>query len=365
MFGGQVGVGGHLTIGRGAIAVGQSGVTNSLDARAMVAGYPAIDSREWRKASVLFRRLPELKRRIEAARSAPRASSARASDPNPKGHPSDIGPFAVIQCAALALVVLVCARSGAGAGSRASRRDPAHDRVEFLPRTGISPHRASISPATTPSSSGTRTSAARSMSIDYGAGRATFVANYQVDPRRRDSTLRSQPGQLHPERVRVHAARGGSRWRASSIISRAIWRSGQRVAVAWNMMGGRVRRRVHVGRSCRCACRCAGRVCEDVRGLRLGDRSCGAQRRADPSGGWCACPRSMSVASAWTARRIAAIKPDIGPKAASVVEGRAGAMEFFLAGERRIDPYPLEFGVGQMGDRRLSSAEPLTSGIIN
>ena len=65
VFGGQVGVGGHLTIGRGAVAVGQSGVTNSLEARAMVAGYPAIDSREWRKASVLFKRLPELKRRIE------------------------------------------------------------------------------------------------------------------------------------------------------------------------------------------------------------------------------------------------------------------------------------------------------------
>jgi len=66
IFGGQVGVGGHLTIGDRAVAVGQSGVTNSLDARAMVAGYPAIDSREWRKASVLFKRLPELKRRIEA-----------------------------------------------------------------------------------------------------------------------------------------------------------------------------------------------------------------------------------------------------------------------------------------------------------
>jgi UDP-3-O-[3-hydroxymyristoyl] glucosamine N-acyltransferase len=65
VFGGQVGVGGHLTIGRGAIAVGQSGVTNSVAAGAFVAGYPAIDSREWRKASVLFRRLPEMKRRIE------------------------------------------------------------------------------------------------------------------------------------------------------------------------------------------------------------------------------------------------------------------------------------------------------------
>jgi UDP-3-O-[3-hydroxymyristoyl] glucosamine N-acyltransferase len=32
----------------------------------MVAGYPAIDTREWRRASAVFRRLPELKRRIEA-----------------------------------------------------------------------------------------------------------------------------------------------------------------------------------------------------------------------------------------------------------------------------------------------------------
>jgi UDP-3-O-[3-hydroxymyristoyl] glucosamine N-acyltransferase len=31
----------------------------------MVAGYPAIDSREWRRASALFKRLPELKRRIK------------------------------------------------------------------------------------------------------------------------------------------------------------------------------------------------------------------------------------------------------------------------------------------------------------
>ena len=65
VFGGQVGVGGHLTIGRGAVAVGQSGVTNSVDAGAMVSGYPAIDSREWRRASAVFRRLPDLKRRIE------------------------------------------------------------------------------------------------------------------------------------------------------------------------------------------------------------------------------------------------------------------------------------------------------------
>jgi UDP-3-O-[3-hydroxymyristoyl] glucosamine N-acyltransferase len=66
VFGGQVGVGGHLTIGKGSIAVGQSGVTNSVKPGVMVAGYPAIDSRAWRRASVLFKRLPELKRRVEA-----------------------------------------------------------------------------------------------------------------------------------------------------------------------------------------------------------------------------------------------------------------------------------------------------------
>ena len=66
MFGGQVGVGGHLTIGRGVVAVGQSGITNSVDAGTMVAGYPAIEAREWRRAAAVFRRLPELKKRIEA-----------------------------------------------------------------------------------------------------------------------------------------------------------------------------------------------------------------------------------------------------------------------------------------------------------
>jgi UDP-3-O-[3-hydroxymyristoyl] glucosamine N-acyltransferase len=65
IFGGQVGVGGHLTIGKGAIAVGQSGVTNSLEPGERVAGYPAIDNRAWRRSSVLFKQLPELKRRLE------------------------------------------------------------------------------------------------------------------------------------------------------------------------------------------------------------------------------------------------------------------------------------------------------------
>jgi len=81
VFGGQVGVGGHLTIGRGSVVVGQSGVTNSLEPGAMVAGYPAIDSREWRKASVVSKRLPELKRRIEELEARVAALASRAAAP--------------------------------------------------------------------------------------------------------------------------------------------------------------------------------------------------------------------------------------------------------------------------------------------
>jgi UDP-3-O-[3-hydroxymyristoyl] glucosamine N-acyltransferase len=85
-FGGQVGVGGHLTIGRGTVAVGQSGITRSLDAGSSVGGYPALDAREWRRAAAVDRRLPELKRRVEAleARLAAQAGRSRKPEESPE-----------------------------------------------------------------------------------------------------------------------------------------------------------------------------------------------------------------------------------------------------------------------------------------
>ena len=65
VFGGQVGVSGHLTIGRGSLAVAKSGITNSMEPGAMVGGYPALDLQTWRKASVLVKRLPELRLRVK------------------------------------------------------------------------------------------------------------------------------------------------------------------------------------------------------------------------------------------------------------------------------------------------------------
>ncbi|HEY3886442.1 MAG TPA: hypothetical protein VGL62_14620, partial [Vicinamibacterales bacterium] len=61
---GQVGVAGHLTIGKGTIATAQTGIPNSVEAGSFVSGYPAIDNREWLKASALFRRLPEIKKTL-------------------------------------------------------------------------------------------------------------------------------------------------------------------------------------------------------------------------------------------------------------------------------------------------------------
>jgi UDP-3-O-[3-hydroxymyristoyl] glucosamine N-acyltransferase len=61
---GQVGVAGHVTIGHGASAVGQTGITNSVPDGAFVSGYPAIDNKEWLKASVVFKKLPELRKKV-------------------------------------------------------------------------------------------------------------------------------------------------------------------------------------------------------------------------------------------------------------------------------------------------------------
>jgi UDP-3-O-[3-hydroxymyristoyl] glucosamine N-acyltransferase len=61
---GQVGVAGHLTVGKGVVATAQTGIPNSVEPGRFISGYPAIDNREWLKASAVFRRLPELKKTL-------------------------------------------------------------------------------------------------------------------------------------------------------------------------------------------------------------------------------------------------------------------------------------------------------------
>jgi UDP-3-O-[3-hydroxymyristoyl] glucosamine N-acyltransferase len=62
---GQSGIVGHVTIGARAMIGAKSSVTRSLDPGQFVTGNPAIDHREWRKASVMFRHLPDLRKRID------------------------------------------------------------------------------------------------------------------------------------------------------------------------------------------------------------------------------------------------------------------------------------------------------------
>ena len=62
---GQVGVNGHIRIGKGAIASGKTGVTRDVEPGAFVSGYPSMPNAQWRKAQVLVRHLPDLRKRVE------------------------------------------------------------------------------------------------------------------------------------------------------------------------------------------------------------------------------------------------------------------------------------------------------------
>jgi UDP-3-O-[3-hydroxymyristoyl] glucosamine N-acyltransferase len=57
-------VNGHIRVGRGVVATGQTGVTSSVEAGEMVSGCPVMPNRDWVKSSAVFRQLPELKKRV-------------------------------------------------------------------------------------------------------------------------------------------------------------------------------------------------------------------------------------------------------------------------------------------------------------
>lgn len=64
LLAGQVGVAGHLKIGDNAVAYAQSGIPSDVDPGQVVGGYPAIAVSEWRRASAVFPKLPELARTV-------------------------------------------------------------------------------------------------------------------------------------------------------------------------------------------------------------------------------------------------------------------------------------------------------------
>jgi UDP-3-O-[3-hydroxymyristoyl] glucosamine N-acyltransferase len=76
---GQVGVAGHLELGDRVVATAQTGIPNDIEAGKLVSGYPAIDNRLWLKSSAVFKRLPELLKRIEALEKNARQSADATS----------------------------------------------------------------------------------------------------------------------------------------------------------------------------------------------------------------------------------------------------------------------------------------------
>ena len=64
MMAGQSGITGHVHLGRGAKVGAKSAVTKDVAAGHHVAGVPAGDVEEWREATVLVRRLPELRKAV-------------------------------------------------------------------------------------------------------------------------------------------------------------------------------------------------------------------------------------------------------------------------------------------------------------
>jgi UDP-3-O-[3-hydroxymyristoyl] glucosamine N-acyltransferase len=66
VFGGQAGIAGHLTVGKGAKAGGRAAITADVPAGTFVNGNPAIPYQLERRLVILNHRLPDLFKRVAA-----------------------------------------------------------------------------------------------------------------------------------------------------------------------------------------------------------------------------------------------------------------------------------------------------------
>ena len=239
------------------------------------------------------------------------------------------------------LALLMCA--GAAAAQTPAEDDPQGSRIQLLPRSAFHLSAEHLSDEDIMFVWDTNFGGELDV-IGYGNGRATFVANYQAilgdefrhfDPNQGNYILAGSSS------VRTHGIEvaGVFYHQSRHLADRA-----NRVAVAWNMMGGRVQRTATIGRT-----HLDTRV--DVRGVvakSFVDYSWeteGAVRsdvQIRPAVGllFDGTLRFLGVDGSQNRGNQTGFRAEAGVR----FSGRAGAMEFFLAGERRIDPYPLEFG---------------------
>ena len=66
MVGGQAGISGHIKVGNQVKVGGHSGVTNNVQDDKAVMGYPAFEHTQFARATVIFKKLPEMYREMDA-----------------------------------------------------------------------------------------------------------------------------------------------------------------------------------------------------------------------------------------------------------------------------------------------------------
>jgi hypothetical protein len=181
--------------------------------------------------------------------------------------------------------------------------------------------------------------------VDYGAGRATFYANYQTilgeqlrafDPNQGNYIL----GGRVSARVRGVEAALGFHHESRHLSDRP-----KQASIDWNMIGGRVVRAFDLG-----AGSFEGRA--DLRGVirkssvdYTWEIDAGLRARY-PLASRLAVVGDVDVRRLWIdGSRHRSAQHGIRGEAGIRLEGRGAAVELFVAGERRIDPYPLTFGV--------------------
>ena len=64
MFGGQAGLGGHITVGDRANVGAQAGIISNVKENAQILGSPAIPVKNFFRANVVFPKLPDMYRQL-------------------------------------------------------------------------------------------------------------------------------------------------------------------------------------------------------------------------------------------------------------------------------------------------------------
>ena len=244
----------------------------------------------------------------------------------------------------MALLVLVSAVS-ARAQDATPSPEPDH-KVEFMPRTAFHMAAEHLS-GDDPRYAWDADFGGELDVVDYGYGRFTFEANYQVvlgeeirsfDPNQGNYILAGYVS----ARTRLFEVAGELYHQSRHLADRP-----KEEAIDWNMLGGRVRKPFKF-RDATFDARA------DIRGVFMKttvdyswelDAALRSDVKVHPGVGLLATAdvRYLGVDGSQNRGNQTGYRVEGGVR----FEGHRGAIEVFIAGERRIDPYPVEVGVAQ------------------